>query len=92
MMKIHQVVNFSMHGTTRPVLQIIQFLKCTSIRRSEGQKNKKISFLHIVAQDKHFQNWRWTGNLEDPYGGPKAALQMRLSQKATEERRSISSD
>lgn len=49
-----------------------------------------MDLLDIVVQDKHFQNWRRTGNLEDPYGGPKAALQMGRSQKATEERSGIS--
>lgn len=56
------------------------------------RKEKQKDLLLIVVQYKHFQNWRWTGNLEDPYGGPKAALQMGRSQKATEERCGISSD
>lgn len=55
------------------------------------RKEKQKDLLLIVVQYKHFQNW-WTGNLEDPYGGPKAALQMGRSQKATEERCGISSD
>lgn len=81
------MVNFSVDD--RLVIQIIQFLKYTSVK-SEGQRNKRISYLlqFKTYAILYFQNWKGIDNLEDPpppHRGPKAALQMGLSQKVTKE-------
>lgn len=58
------MVNFSVDD--RLVIQIIQFLKYTSVK-SEGQRNKRISYLlqFKTYAILYFQNWKGIDNLED---------------------------